>query len=88
MEVRYNKKFLRELANLPEPTREKAENFVFHQIKSWSTLKEIPKIKKLSGYKYYYSIRLGQYRAGVRIENNILIFERIMHRKDIYKYFP
>jgi mRNA interferase RelE/StbE len=88
VEVRYNKKFLKELSDLPDVTRKKVEDFVFHQIKSCPTLKDVPKIRKISGYKNYYRIRFGQYRAGLSFKNNIIVFERILHRKDIYKYFP
>ena len=43
---------------------------------------------KLKGYKDYYKIRFGNYRAGIRLVNNKFIFERILHRKDIYKFYP
>ena len=58
---------------------------------------EIPEIlnfSKMSGHSDKYRIRLGNYRIGITIENNenddfeILWFERLLHRKDIYKYFP
>ncbi len=48
----------------------------------------------MSGHSDKYRIRLGNYRIGITIENNesddfdILWFERLLHRKDIYKYFP
>jgi mRNA interferase RelE/StbE len=45
-------------------------------------------IKKLVGYINYYRIRIGDYRIGFRIENGIIILERCMHRKDIYRFFP
>jgi mRNA interferase RelE/StbE len=36
----------------------------------------------------YYRIRLGDYRVGLKIENNTVCFVRFLHRKDIYRYFP
>ncbi|MCX6271480.1 MAG: type II toxin-antitoxin system RelE/ParE family toxin [Bacteroidetes bacterium] len=36
----------------------------------------------------YYKIRMGNYRIGISYKNDVLIFERVAHRKDIYKFFP
>lgn len=48
----------------------------------------LPSLKKLSGYKDYYRIRIGSYRVGIRIIDDTVIFERCLHRKDIYKVYP
>ena len=51
-------------------------------------LEEISGLKKLSGYKKEYRIRIGDYRLGLIIEGNTIEFVRCLNRKDIYKYFP
>ncbi|MBX2899649.1 MAG: type II toxin-antitoxin system RelE/ParE family toxin [Cyclobacteriaceae bacterium] len=87
MIVLYNKKFLKDLAAIPEIDRLKIEQFVFNEartIKSFHGLRS----EKLQGYKNYYKVRFGNYRVGLKYENNILSFERVLHRKEIYKYFP
>jgi mRNA interferase RelE/StbE len=43
---------------------------------------------KLKGYKNFYRARFGEYRIGVQYSNGKIIFERALHRKDIYKFFP
>ncbi len=53
-----------------------------------SDTSEIKNIKKLSGHKFSYRIRIGDYRIGVFIENEIVEFAVVAHRKDIYKIFP
>ncbi len=53
-----------------------------------ASLEQIPNIKRLQGFKEHYRIRIGDYRAGLRVEEGTLIFERFLSRKDIYKYFP
>ena len=58
------------------------------QVMDAEGLDEIPNLKKLQGFKYHYRIRIGDYRAGLRVEEGTLIFERFLSRKDIYKYFP
>jgi len=43
---------------------------------------------KLEGYEHYYRIRVSDYRIGIKIEGDILVFMRVLHRKEIYRYFP
>ena len=52
------------------------------------SIADIPNIKKLSGFKYHYRVRIGDYRIGIMIINDEVLFERFLHRKDIYKRFP
>ena len=49
---------------------------------------KITNIKKLKGETGYYRIRFGNYRIGIKIEGDLVIFIRALHRKDIYRYFP
>jgi mRNA interferase RelE/StbE len=51
-------------------------------------LHQIPNIKKLSGHRSAYRVRIADYRVGFFYENHKVIFARIVHRKDIYKIFP
>lgn len=53
-----------------------------------SSLKEIKSIKKLKGFDKEYRIKIGDYRLGIIVENNVVEFIRCLHRKDIYKFFP
>jgi len=45
-------------------------------------------IKKLSGFKNFYRVRIGDYRIGLLIIGDTVQFIRCLHRKDIYRYFP
>jgi mRNA interferase RelE/StbE len=49
---------------------------------------EISNLKKLKGRGNYYRIRIGDYRAGITIAGDTVVFVRLMNRRDIYKYFP
>jgi mRNA interferase RelE/StbE len=88
LEIRINKTFLKELSRVPANQRITIEQFVFNEAINFTSPEDIPNLKKLKGYKFYYRIRFGNYRAGIRIQNNMLVFERLLHRKDIYKFFP
>jgi len=61
---------------------------VIEAIVASDNIYEFPNLKKLTGYKNSYRIRLGSYRIGIVINNNTVIFAAFDHRSDIYKYFP
>ncbi len=50
--------------------------------------KQIENLKKLTGYKNYYRIKVGTYRIGIQIESDKVVFAAFAHRKDIYRLFP
>ena len=48
----------------------------------------IPGIKKLQAEGDFFRIRMGDYRIGIEITGETVIFVRFLHRKDIYRNFP
>ena len=56
--------------------------------KQAEALGEINSLKKMQGYDSFYRIRLSDYRVGIEVLENEVIFVRFLHRKDIYKFFP
>ena len=88
MKIEYRKKFLKELAKIPSNTREKIEKFVFVELPGFTNIFESGKIEQMKGYSSYYKIRFRDYRVGLKLENDTVILERALHRKDIYRYYP
>ncbi len=90
MEIRYKKQFLKDLVKLPLSFRKKVEKFAFEIIPNENTFEIKQKVSKLKGKnnENYYKIRIGDYRIGLYIGKNFLEFKRVLHRKDIYRYFP
>ena len=88
MRVEVHRKFLKDLAKLPTQERQKIEHFVFEESGQLTSIEDDRRFKKLQGFSTFYRARFGDYRVGVRYESNTLIFERVLHRKDIYRYFP
>jgi mRNA interferase RelE/StbE len=88
MEVEIKKKFLKELSKLPTEYADTIEEFVFDKLQTYNNLSEIGKVEKMTGYKNYFKIRFGDYRVGIKKENDIIIIETVKHRREIYKYFP
>ena len=88
MKILYNKKFLKDLASIPRKERVSIEKFVFETLVNLKSLNDISRIEKLKGRDHYFKARFGDYRVGIRIEKDTVILERVLHRKEIYRYFP
>lgn len=78
----------KDLQRLPPDMRSKTEHIVFVQMPALTQLHAFPNVKKLEGYKNFYRLRIGAYRLGFKFEVGKVTAYRILHRKEIYKYFP
>jgi mRNA interferase RelE/StbE len=58
------------------------------QVMESDKLDKINSLKRMTGETCYYRIRLGYYRIGLRVNGDTVIFLRVLHRKEIYKFFP
>jgi len=58
------------------------------EIEAAETLSSGKNLKRLKAEGPYYRIRAGNYRLGLIIEAETVIFVRVLHRKEIYRYFP
>jgi mRNA interferase RelE/StbE len=88
MKIDFKKSFLKELKKLKNKSLKNAIQECIFQVESAEDLTQIKNIKKLSGYDFYYRIRVGDYRIGVKIENKTVFFVVFEHRKNVYKEFP
>ena len=61
---------------------------VIENVEAATKTTDIKNLKKLTGYKHAYRIKIKDYRFGVFIHNGLIEFARVNHRKDIYKIFP
>ncbi len=88
MKIEYRKNFLKELSKLPAKYAKIIEQFIFDDLPNYSSLSDIGKVEKMTGYKNYFKIRFGNYRVGIKKENDYIIVETVKHRREIYKFFP
>jgi mRNA interferase RelE/StbE len=88
MEVDFTKNFLKILENLKnEVLLQKIQDAIENVIHA-NAITEISNIKKLTGHKVYFRIKIGDYRIGIELVENQIRFLTFLHRKDIYKKFP
>ena len=88
MQVLFTKTFLKEVEQNTNAKLAASVNNIIQNVKSAGSLLAITNMKKLAGHRNAYRIRVGDYRIGILIEDDTVIFSRFMHRKDIYKFFP
>ncbi len=88
MKTEFRASFKKDLKRLKPPVLRQRIKDVIEHVEEADTIYQIQNLKKLQGGEDYYRIRLGDYRFGLKIEDDIVIFIRFLHRKDIYRYFP
>lgn len=88
MEVTVTKQFMKDVDRELNKSLQLQLADIIEQIRSLGTLQQIPNIKKLTGYKTAYRIKFGSYRIGFIYDDKKVILSRVMHRKEIYRYFP
>ena len=88
MKVDYKKSFFRDLKKEATPELKAEVEQVIETVKKAATMQDIPKLKKMKGYKIHYRIRVGGYRIGITIVGEVVIFWAFGPRKDFYKRFP
>ncbi|CAD5266939.1 MULTISPECIES: type II toxin-antitoxin system RelE/ParE family toxin [unclassified Imperialibacter] len=89
MTIEFDKSFAKSLDKIKNKSLyAKIEKLILELEKS-DSIQDLASIKKLTGFKSYYRIRIGEYRIGLeKINENTFRFLIVAHRKDIYKLFP
>ncbi len=89
MIVEFDKSFAKSIDKVKDKSLLAKIETTITELEIAQTIQEIKNLKKLTGFKSYYRIRLGAYRLGIeKIDENTVRFIVIAHRKDIYKNFP
>jgi mRNA interferase RelE/StbE len=88
MQVEFLAKFSKDLDKINNKAVKLDILKLIEQLEVISTISEISNLKKLTGYKSAYRIRVGDYRIGIFVDKDAIQLARVLHRKDIYKIFP
>jgi mRNA interferase RelE/StbE len=87
MKIEIRKSFTKDAEKLPAPFQRQLA-VIIDTIEKADQPNRFTDCKKLTGYKTAYRIRMGQYRIGFYYENKAIELVRVLHRKEIYRYFP
>ncbi|WP_167619058.1 type II toxin-antitoxin system RelE/ParE family toxin [Maribellus sediminis] len=88
MQIEITNKFRKQLDKVNDRKIRSKLYHVIKHIEEANQLSEIQHLKKLKGHQSYYRIRMGDYRIGISIEKQKVIFAAFDHRSAIYNYFP
>ncbi|OQX24382.1 MAG: plasmid stabilization protein [Desulfobacteraceae bacterium IS3] len=88
MKLAYEACFEKDLKNISDKNLLKKIKSTIEEIRKTDKLSSISNLKKLRGYETFYRIRIGDYRIGIEIIEDCVIFTRVLHRKEVYRYFP
>lgn len=89
MKTEYLPSFIKDLKKLKKtPIYQEIKTLVFQTILACQNITEIKNLKKIKGHKDAYRIKVGDYRIGIFIQNETVTFSQVLHRKDVYRYFP
>ncbi len=88
MNFEFEKAFVKDFRKLKNKELASSILEVIKQVSKAASPNEIINLKKLSGYKSAFRIRIGDYRIGVIIEKNTITFVAFAHRREIYNRFP
>ena len=88
MNVEFRKSFEKDLNNLRDESLLQRIQTVIEEVEAAENIADVSNMKKLKADGNYYRIRVGDYRIGMTVNENIVIFVRVLHRKEVYRYFP
>lgn len=89
MIIEFDKSFEKSLIKVKEKTLFDKIELLIETIEKAEKISEIKNVKKLTGFKNYYRIRIGDFRLGFeKINDNTIRFITVARRKDIYSIFP
>ncbi len=89
MKTTFRKSFVKDLGRhaMDKDILAKVKEIIL-QVEAADSVTAIVNLKKLKAEGSYYRIRIGHFRVGLIIEDDTVTFVRVLHRKEIYRYFP
>jgi len=88
VDVEFKKSFEKDLSKLRDQTLLTRIKAVIFEIETVENLESLSNVKKLKTAGNYYRIKVGDYRIGIVLDEATIIFVRVLHRKEVYRYFP
>jgi len=90
MEILVDKSFFKDLEHINNKALSAKIDKAIEDIQKATALNEIKNLKKISAGKTndFFRLRVGDYRIGIRFIDSKIVFVRILHRKEIYRFFP
>jgi len=88
VKVRFKESFARDLRTVKDKVLLGRIRALIENAEKAESLADVTGLKKLRGGGPYYRIRIGDYRVGLAVEEDAVVFVRVLHRREVYRYFP
>ena len=89
MRVLFTKSFAKDLRNHRKNQELlKQVQRIIENVEQAESVTELSNLKQLKADGPYYRVRTGDYRIGLTIDNDLATFIRVLHRREIYRFFP
>lgn len=89
MKIRIEKSFDKDVSKINDKNILQKLRAFISTVDKANDITGVAHVKKLQGYDSFYRIKIGNYRLGLELTpDNVIIFIRFLHRKDVYRYFP
>ena len=88
MKTQFKSSFLKAIKKIDDNQLKTVIENTILNVESADNIKQIINLKKLKGHNKFYRIRIGNYRIGIKIEEETVFFVDFDHRKNIYRIFP
>ena len=88
MKVRFKESFARDLRTVKDKVLLGRIRALIENVEKAESLADVTGLKKLRGGGAYYRIRVGDYRVGLAVEEDGVALVRVLHRREVYRYFP
>jgi mRNA interferase RelE/StbE len=86
--VTFRKSFEKDLNKLRDVDLLQKIKAIIEEAEAAVNFVDINNLKKLKADGNYYRIRVGNYRIGLILDKTEIVFVRVLHRKEMYRYFP
>lgn len=88
MNIQFKSTFYKDLSKIKDLDILKLVRYKIDALKTADELSSVKDVKKMQGHNYVFRIKIKNYRIGFFFENEIITLSRILHRREIYRYFP
>ncbi|MEM6335713.1 MAG: type II toxin-antitoxin system RelE/ParE family toxin [Bacteroidota bacterium] len=89
MKVSFRQSFVRDIGRITDARIRRRIQAKIEAVETARSLSEVGGQRRLRGEDgTYYRIRVGDYRIGMRMIDDEVDFVRVLHRREIYRYFP
>ncbi len=84
----FRKRFAKDLGKIRDQYLLDRIKAAIEEIENAENLLDVSNIKKLKADGGYYRLRIGDYRMGLIEDEDIISLVRVLHRREMYRYFP